>query len=433
MIRKKALYHTVEKAWRVVAILGGLALSLAAQAATDSSGSPASIVYRVYLPAASARSVALPPLEFSYSDGRPTVQVPVCIGTIQGMASSVAPAAVPSCAWQLQTDGMDPLTNIAYPDTDAVYWTTKFQPDPALTITVHGSFPDARYISFNVYDGSHSSITRNGVASGLADFRIAPDAGSANPWQQPAAAGGAFTLRVLQDVSTSDSNVLPMPDPVASSGLGLPQPCYGDTGSNPCPPMQQFVLPSSTSGLSPNVDNGYLAALFQPVPGKVLVLRGKAPVAPSGYYALHPEPWPAPVQLRYWSFCNNEYRIPYPVVVNHNPDGSTDTGCMADYQLPRDANGYYTVVVSAPEDRPRNAVPANGVAWLPDSASNPLGRHLLLLRNMLPLGFPQAVQSVTVANDPANAAAAMGEFYPRIYPCESLRFELGGWQACVNQ
>lgn len=54
-------------------------------------------------------------------------------------------------------------------------------PDTMLTIT--GRLSDARYMSFNTY-GSKAANFTYGAASALADYRIAPDAGSANPWRQ---------------------------------------------------------------------------------------------------------------------------------------------------------------------------------------------------------------------------------------------------------
>jgi hypothetical protein len=242
----------------------------------------------------------LPVLVYSYNDGRPSVTVKPCATPHPALSDAELFAGytpvVPSCGWNMIVDASNFFSNIAYPDTAAVYWVTNFQLDAALTITVKGAFPDSRYMSFNVYDGSHSSFTKDGVLSGLADYQIVADPGSVNPWQQPGRAGGGFTLTLVQHVQGSGGNELPMPDPVASTGAGLPMPCHASL----CPPYGKFVGPASTGGLAPNVDNAYVAALFQPVPGQVLVVRGKMPSVPAGYYATHPVPWPGNTQLRYW-------------------------------------------------------------------------------------------------------------------------------------
>ena len=57
--------------------------------------------------------------------------------------------------------------------------------------------------------------------------------------------------------------------------------------------------------------------------------------------------------LRYWSFCSNQ--------------GFANTRvneCVYDESVPVGPDGYYTIVVSLPEDRPKNATEKNGVAWI---------------------------------------------------------------------
>ena len=59
-------------------------------------------------------------------------------------------------------------------------------------------------------------------------------------------------------------------------------------------------------------------------------------------------------ELRYWSICSNQ--------------GLSNTrvnDCLFDEEIPLDANGFYTVIVSREEDKPRNAVPECGIGWLP--------------------------------------------------------------------
>ena len=68
--------------------------------------------------------------------------------------ATAAPAAgqFPYCSWWLETT---PSTaNVAFPDSAATYWTTPFLASDGLSIEVDGTYPDARYMSFNVYDDS---------------------------------------------------------------------------------------------------------------------------------------------------------------------------------------------------------------------------------------------------------------------------------------
>jgi len=154
----------------------------------------------------------------------------------------------------------------------------------------------------------------------------------------------------------------------------------------------------------------------------VIVVRGKAPTGPSG---TSPAPWPQPsLQLRYWSLCNNIYRKPWPVVANPQRGGRVDYGCAADDATTLDAEGNYAFVV-APEGRQR-AVEAAGGTFVPLSATQPRARQLLILRNMLPNDdFAEAVQDAPQNGDPASAARAMGEFYPRAYRCTLAQFKTG--------
>jgi hypothetical protein len=84
-----------------------------------------------------------------------------------------------------------------------------------------GRYPDARYASFNVYTGDGTSFTAKGVSSVMTDYRIAPDAGSVNPWQKRARPGGRFTVTLRPGASPEQVNTLPLaPEGTASGRLG---------------------------------------------------------------------------------------------------------------------------------------------------------------------------------------------------------------------
>jgi hypothetical protein len=425
-------------------------------------------------------------------------------------AATAAPPSgqFPYCSWWLETT---PSTaNVAFPDAAATYWTTPYLATDGLSIEVDGTFPDARYMSFNTYDDAFGSFTTNGVSSGIADYLIDPASGAINPFQVTGDPGGAFGLTLSGSPQAGQSNTLPLaPSGEAAGQLGAPMGYLvyrtylptggngtvdlptltlvddggrvalprcppatgriaasatnakavgkavralakrldveptpaahaalkaighklqgGSSGTSPCrgsacPPAMQFfrATASTTNAFFPNVDNAYVSALFRPRPGKVIVVRGAGATVPAG---TSPVPWPQPsLQLRYWSLCNNIYRKPWPVVANPEPGGGVDYGCAYDDETTLDADGNYAFVVAS--ERQRAAVKAAGGTFVPLSATQPKARQLLILRNMLPNDdFTFAVQDAPQNGDPASAAQAMADFYPRAYRCTLAQFK----------
>ena len=162
----------------------------------------------------------------------------------------------------------------------------------------------------------------------------------------------------------------------------------------------------------PNPDTAFVPPMASYQPGKVVVVRGTAPSTPDTEAGQSPT---APGQMRYWSFCTNEYTKPYPV-----------TDCVYDHQVPLDGNGDYTFVVSTPGERPANATAANGVTWLDwGSTSTNL---LLAFRNMLP--DPSFHQSVFDLAPGQPATEVMGPYAPVAVTCDRSVFEAGGAAAC---
>lgn len=107
----------------------------------------------------------------------------------------------------------------------------------------------------------------------------------------------------------------------------------------------------SEGGFYPNLDNHYIRTIINRKHGKVFMIRGKAPTTPNTHGG---DAIMGDGELRYWSICSNQ--------------GLSNTrvnDCLFDEEIPLDARGYYTVVVSREEDRPRNAVPECGLHWLP--------------------------------------------------------------------
>lgn len=395
-----------------------------------------------------------------------------------GLTATVAYDS-PTCFWGRPTDPN--VINIAYPDKGATYWAARsLTVPPGAEIVLHGTYPHARYMSFNVYDQEAAP------ADALADVEIAPDVGSTNPFEEGAdraATPRAYTVRIvpgpkpaggrapntiylslagegsplspimLYRVYVSDigrdltgdaglpSAELRLPDgvvvdltarcnpadatrPAGSELGGVPlQPLFADgaapgtpvtypahdplvwekffnlphvqaatyTSGTPLRPVVDEALGEERGGYLSNAHNAYVVTLANRGFGPVLVLTGRAPAVP---HTRSGETTMGPGQLRYWSVCSNERQ------------STRWVDCALDEEVPLDAEGLYTIVLSSAADRPCDAA-LSGKAWLKWGTSP---ETLLILRHMLPdAGFEQAVQRI---DEPGEAAAVMGDYLP---------------------
>lgn len=88
--------------------------------------------------------------------------------------------------------------NIAYPDEGAVYWGSSFQlPDNASHLEIAGGFPNARYLSYNVYDKLTQPI------DALLDSDLVASSG-ANPFSTADKSGGRYVIRVYPGEAPRD-------------------------------------------------------------------------------------------------------------------------------------------------------------------------------------------------------------------------------------
>jgi hypothetical protein len=400
----------------------------------------------------------------------------------QDTAAHAAPGqaalVTPACSWHEDSVQND---NTAGPDSAATYWVISFKVQDGLRIVLDGRYPDSRYISLETYSSSGGLFSTNGVPSALADYRIAPDPGSVNPWQrapgQAGHVGDAYTVTLESDVAPSQANMLPLaPAGTAAGTTGyliyrVYLPAHG--GSSLTPPVVTFTLggaskqvpacppaTTATSSATPgaaitpsaatpsaatqsvqfarkaildfflNADSGYLeATVTPPGDGDVLVIRGKAPTTPRGD---HPSPWPAAgIDMQYWSLCNVVVIGQHPLVANPLPDGTVDYGCRYDDEVTLDRDGYYTFVVGTEAQRAAiDQIP--GATFLPFSTAYPTTKHVLMLRNMLVNpSFAEAVQNVPENGSPASAAAVMGAYYPRAAICPLATLASNGPAACL--
>jgi hypothetical protein len=156
---------------------------------------------------------------------------------------------------------------------------------------------------------------------------------------------------------------------------------------------------------------GFVSTKFAPV----LILKGKMPVTPR---TINGNAKMEAAQLRYWSLCSNMVMINSRVI-----------DCVHDEQVPLDEERNYIIIASKAKDRPRNARPECGLAWveLPehgDGVGDP-DISLLVIRNMLAApDFAGAVQNALDDKD----LPKMGDYLPKgqyvmpnvietLYPC----------------
>jgi hypothetical protein len=182
-------------------------------------------------------------------------------------------------------------------------------------------------------------------------------------------------------------------------------------------------LPLVGTGLGANPANGYVFTWLDRTFGpkhdahNIAVLRGKLPTTPATYAG---EPKMAGGQLRYWSICNNEGLT----------SGKTTGPCLADEEIPINAQRDYTIVVGLPRDRPANATTKCGVAWMNwgttgDGYTRPRST-MILLRNLTTTAhpaFPAAVQNIAT---PATVKQTMGAYLPTVTYTDAMKFTQTG-------
>ena len=134
---------------------------------------------------------------------------------------------------------------------------------------------------------------------------------------------------------------------------------------------------------------------------KVLVVRGQAPVFPNTYvgHSVFEPAFDTTIQMRYWSMCQNDRVIPYPVI-----------GCQADFATHRDQTQSYTYVVSD-DPAPPPWLPA-GATWLPWGETS-IPKNLIF--------------RVTL---PENSTAT--DYTPKGAFCDEALLTSQGWQACFT-
>jgi hypothetical protein len=162
------------------------------------------------------------------------------------------------------------------------------------------------------------------------------------------------------------------------------------TGTSLYPPVAGATNALPPGGFFDNVNVSYVATFYSAGYGPVLTFTARAPTTPR---TLAAQPTMGSGQVRYFSLCTN--------------NGATVVyGCAHDDEVPLDAQGNYTLVISTAANRPRNATMGCGVVWLP---TGPTPQAVVILRNMLPApDFTNAIQNSKQGTE----LQTMGPYYP---------------------
>jgi len=120
--------------------------------------------------------------------------------------------------WEPPYVGSDP-TVLYLPDAKAVYWRYGWERKPGDTggVVISGTFPDARYFSYNVYDDT----TKSSLGS-FADQELTPADGGSNPFKGGENTQSNYTIHVVPEGTKVDAeNVLYFPDSLTKVSVFL--------------------------------------------------------------------------------------------------------------------------------------------------------------------------------------------------------------------
>ncbi len=266
---------------------------------------------------------------------------------------------------------------------------------------------------------------------------IAPTPGTVAPLGTDAVGaegvvGGTVIYRVYLPQPAGDPSAgAPLPNivDVHADGTRVRVPTCAHAGANPAatnivnqngpatntaaPAEPTFIRPKqNATNLYPDPDNIYLATIVHYTPGRMVVVRGKAPTFPNtgtGQQVRGTE------QVRYWSLCTNEYRKPYPV-----------SFCVPDQEVALDPRGHYTFVIGTPAERPANAQlptpsPGSTGAAPPSTTSSSCDKCSRAATD------PQSAANVKPG---ALATSTMGSYAPRGVYCSAATFTQRGLAGC---
>jgi hypothetical protein len=185
---------------------------------------------------------------------------------------------------------------------------------------------------------------------------------------------------------------------------------YSIVGSFQTPEDQAKIPFSGPMDAGGDAETQYMLVQLSRKFGPVFVTRGKLPSFPNTYAGaagqgleVMPE-----AQTQYFSIVSAEAA----------PSGQIVDG-LVDMQIPVDKDGNYTIVYSRAEDRPANATPENGVAWIEwsprgegiEGPGNRTDFGMLMMRIMAPSAdWAESPANVT---KPGDEEKVMGAYYPK--------------------
>lgn len=224
-----------------------------------------------------------------------------------------------------------------------------------------------------------------------------------------------FTARQWEAMVTAKGND-PALDPATAPARTLPRwekywsiP-YSIVGSFKTPEEQAKIPFAGAMDAGGDAETQYMLVQLSRKFGPVFVTRGKLPSFPDTYAGaagLGLEVMPE-AQTQYFSIVSAEAA----------PSGQIVDG-LIDMQIPVDKEGYYTIVYSRVEDRPANATPENGVAWIEwsprgegiEGPGNRTDFGMLMMRIMAPSAdWAESPANVT---KPGDEEKVMGAYYPK--------------------
>lgn len=185
---------------------------------------------------------------------------------------------------------------------------------------------------------------------------------------------------------------------------------YSILGSFKTPEEQAKIPFAGATDAGGDTETQYMIVHLSRKFGPVFVTRGKLPSFPDTYAGaagqgleVMPE-----AQTQYFSIVSAEAA----------PSGQIVDGII-DMQIPVDKDGNYTIVYSRAEDRPVNATPENGVAWIEwsprgegvEGPGNRTDFGMLMMRILAPSGnWAESPENVT---KPGDEEKVMGAYYPK--------------------
>lgn len=240
---------------------------------------------------------------------------------------------------------------------------------------------------------------------------------AASAFGRPTKGGTAqpFTAKQWEALVTAKGND-PALDPATAPARKVPHwekywsiP-YSILGSFKTPEEQAKIPFAGATDAGGDTETQYMIVHLSRKFGPVFVTRGKLPSFPDTYAGsagrgleVMPE-----AQTQYFSIVSCEAA----------PSGQIFDG-LIDMQIPVDKNGNYTIVYSRAEDRPANATPENGVAWIEwsprgegiEGPGNRTDFGMLMMRIMAP--SEDWAESPAKVTRPGDEEKVMGPYYPK--------------------